>query len=306
MTEKFTRTAYPVQIFIFLAITSGCFILYLGATAVIMYLSAGGNIADLSSLLYNPRYIDIIKLIQSLSSVMIFMLPAFIFSLLADHRPAQYLGFTSRKISYIHIVLVLLIMVACLPFVGLTGQWNEAIHLPQFMNGLEKWMRDTDAEAGRQTKYLLMMKGSKELVLNLVMIALLPAISEELFFRGVMQRLLIKWSGKVNTGIIITAIIFSALHFQFLGFLPRMFLGIILGYIYALSGSIWLSMLAHFFNNGLQVVMLYLFQIKVIHYDVMKDQPTPLLAGIISLLLLIALFIVFRKFTERKRPGTLF
>ncbi len=304
MSERFRYTSYPSQIVIFLAITCGCFVLYMGVTTVLLYLSAGGNISSIADMMYNPRYLNLIKGVQSLSSIMIFMLPALVFAFIAGTGAAPYLGFTVRRISYVHVALVLLIMLSCLPFIGLTAQWNNAVHFPAFLKGVERWIRETDAAATDQTKYLLGMKGAGDLAVNLVMIALLPAIGEELFFRGVLQKLLIGWTGKVNTGVVLTSILFSALHFQFLGFLPRMILGIILGYLYLISGSIWLSMLAHFFNNGLQVVMLYLFQAHLIHYDVMKDQPVPFLAGMISLAMISGLFFLFRRYTLNRDPMT--
>lgn len=304
MTDRFRYTRYPSQIVIFLAITCGCWVLYAGVTAVLLYLSAGRNITGLADMMYNPRYLNLIKAVQSLSSVMIFLLPAFVFALIAGTGTTRYLGLTLRRVGYMQVALVLLIMIACLPFIGLTAQWNNGVHFPAFLRGVEKWMRDTDAAAAEQTKYLLGMKGGGDLVVNLVMIALLPALGEELFFRGVLQKLVIGWTGKVNAGIVLTSILFSALHFEFLGFLPRVILGIILGYIYVISGSIWLAVLAHFFNNGLQVVMLYLFQTHLIRYDVTKDQPVPLLAGLISLAMVGALFFLFRRYGRERNSMT--
>jgi membrane protease YdiL (CAAX protease family) len=88
-----------------------------------------------------------------------------------------------------------------------------------------------------------------------IIIALLPAIGEEVCFRSILQRIIIQITRNAMSGILITAFIFSALHFQFEGFLPRMFLGFMLGYLYWYSGSIWTSMLAHFVNNAVQVVV---------------------------------------------------
>jgi len=95
-------------------------------------------------------------------------------------------------------------------------------------------------------------------LLNMLMVAVIPAVGEELLFRGVIQKLLQKLVNNAHLAIIITAILFSAMHFQFYGFLPRWIMGIILGYLFYWSGNIWYPIIAHFLNNGFQVLMVYL------------------------------------------------
>ena len=101
------------------------------------------------------------------------------------------------------------------------------------------------------------MKSINDLITMLVILAILPAIAEEVFFRGVLQRLFIQITRRPWIGIIITAMIFSALHGQFLGFIPRLVLGIVLGALYWYSGSIYPGMIAHFLNNAVQVILVY-------------------------------------------------
>ena len=102
------------------------------------------------------------------------------------------------------------------------------------------------------------MDGIGDLVVNLIIVALLAAVGEELLFRGSMQNIFLEWTKNKHAAVWITAVLFSALHAQFYGFLPRMLLGVVLGYLYIWSGSLWLSMLFHFLNNGLAVLFSYL------------------------------------------------
>ena len=96
------------------------------------------------------------------------------------------------------------------------------------------------------------------LLANLVVIALIPAIGEELTFRGVLQQFLTKRCKNAHVAVWLSAFIFSFIHFQFYGFLPRMFLGLLLGYMFYYSGSLWTSILMHFVNNGVAVVVAFL------------------------------------------------
>jgi membrane protease YdiL (CAAX protease family) len=133
--------------------------------------------------------------------------------------------------------------------------WNSRLQLPETLQTLENSIKNMEAEAEKLTEAFLIMHHTKDLFLNLLMIALLPAIGEELLFRGILQKLLTEATGKIHLSIIITGIIFSAIHMQFFGFLPRMMLGIFLGYLLLWTRTIWAPILAHFINNASAVLM---------------------------------------------------
>jgi CAAX protease family protein len=293
MSNKFKYTGQAMQLVILLSIATGCFIIYFIVSASLLYAKFGMNLAAMSSILQNPGNLPLLKFLQSLSSVMIFFIPAFIFSLIADTRPLEYLGI-NKKFTISQIIIVIAVMIACLPLIGLTGQWNEQVHLYGSLHGVEQWVRSTEKQADQQTKLLLTMHGFPQYLINMLMVAVLPGICEELFFRGVMQRIVIDWTKNITAGILITAFFFSFLHFQFLGFLPRMILGIMLGYIYVWTGSIWLAMLGHFINNGLDVTLLYFYQIGIVHTDPMKESTVPLYMGILSGIIVLALFLILK------------
>lgn len=175
----------------------------------------------------------------------------------------------------------LLIMVA-FPLAQLTYWLNSQIPLPDLLGSME------DSTEGL-IKGLLVMNGPAELIFNLVIIALLPALAEELIFRGVVQTTLEKWLGNPVKAVWIAAFIFSFIHFQFEGFLPRMVLGALLGYLFYWTRNLWIPIFAHFINNGVQVLAAYWYpeQLEALEPDSMDASVW--ISGSISLVLTIAL-----------------
>ena len=157
-------------------------------------------------------------------------------------------------------LLVVTAMILITPLINFLGEINSHLHLPSFLKSVEDWMRDSEDKAAVITKKFLEMNSAMDLFINLIMIGLIPAIGEELVFRGVVQKIFSQWSKNVHIGIWSAAFLFSAMHMQFYGFLPRMMLGGLLGYLYVWSGSLWLPIIGHFVNNAGAVLMSYFFQ----------------------------------------------
>jgi membrane protease YdiL (CAAX protease family) len=207
----------------------------------------------------NPESLKILKLIQTFSAIGTFIIPPFILAYLFSSQPIEYLALNKqpRKNSYIIIIALMLIAT---PFINFLGELNSHLHLPSFLKGVEDWMHDAEAKAAELTEAFLIMNSFGDLLFNIFMIALLPAIGEELLFRGIVQKLFHQWTRNAHIAIWLTAILFSAMHMQFYGFLPRMILGVMLGYMLVWSGSLWLPILAHFINNAGAVIFTYMFQ----------------------------------------------
>jgi len=227
--------------------------------------------------------INTIKIAQALSSVLWFMPPALLYALFAyTGNYGYFLGFKKAEKTNMYILAVLGILLA-MPFVFWLGKLNESIPLPESLTRMEE-------ESGRLLAAILKVRNNFDIVVNVVIIALLPAIAEEMCFRSGLQRILIQLTRNPWVGIILTAVLFSALHMQFMGFLPRMFLGIVLGAFYWFSGSIYTSMVAHFVNNAVQV----LYASYAPQY-IEKNPETPLLAGIASGIVVWAILWYFQK-----------
>ena len=170
------------------------------------------------------------------------------------------------------------IMIAGMPLVGYLMEWNETWNVGDTLRQLEK-------DATEQTKVMLAAPDTGTLIINLLLVAVMPAIAEELFFRGALQKIFIKMVKLPWLAIIITSILFSAIHAQFLGFMPRFVLAVLLGFIYHIGGNIWLCIIAHLLNNGLSVV---LFSMGM---DENADS-TPWYLALISAVVVVALFLI--------------
>lgn len=231
------------------------------------------------------------KIVQFLYTLVCYLMPAFIFAALAHPRPLQYLGM-DRSPRASQLGLALMVILCSLPLVGGLAEWNATWPVSQEMHRLEDL-------ALEQTKLLLQMPDAGALLTNLVLLALLPAIAEETFFRGVLQRLLTQMTRNGWVAAVIAALIFSAIHMQFLGFMPRFLLGFLMGALYFISGNLWLSIAGHFLNNGLQVILVYLYQAKLTSYDVMKDEHAPLYLAVISAVVVFTLLWLLHKTARR-------
>jgi len=161
--------------------------------------------------------------------------------------------------SWPGIILVIMMMIVWIPVINFTASLNAKLNLPDSWEVLEKeiiTLRDNYSEL---TNLFLDTRSIADFFANLAMMAILPAIGEELMFRGIFQRLFSDWTRNVHWGIIITSLLFSFFHFEFYGFLPRFLLGMLFGYLFVWTASIWIPMLAHFINNGI-IVGYYFFR----------------------------------------------
>jgi membrane protease YdiL (CAAX protease family) len=234
------------QLALFLGIAGGALFFYAVLVNAIYYSAGIAAEIKTGTVWIDPRAIGIIKWGQTLSSIMVFGIPAYFYAKMTFRgSPAQQLGLRPASRASFYLLSVILLLIA-LPLVEWLGELNKAIPLPEWMNQLEK-------SDDQQITSFLKVRHPLDPVVNLVVMAALPAFCEELFFRGALQRILIHISRKPWLGIVISGFLFSFFHLQFQGFLPRWALGILLGAACWYSGSLWVSVLAHFFYNGIVV-----------------------------------------------------
>lgn len=224
------------------------------------------NISTLNDL-SDPESIRLLKYFQVVQSIGLFIVPPVVLAWLFHGQIAEYL-LLNKKSTSTSIFLVAILVVFSLPLTNFIGEWNTRMEFPEFLAGLERWMKNAEENAAELTEAFLKVETTGGLLFNLFMIAFLPAIGEELLFRGVIQRIFTNWTRSHHWGIWISAILFSALHIQFYGFVPRMLLGVLFGYLLIWSGSMWLPILAHFFNNGFAVVAMYLIDNNILNAGV--------------------------------------
>lgn len=199
----------------------------------------------LSSMAISAESIGALKTMQIMQTIGMFVFPGFMLAYMFSMEPWKYIGF--RKFNLKSFIFVIFTMVIALPGINFLGSLNDQIPLAQ-------WMINMELKAEELTKAFLTTDSIAILFLNLFMIAVLPAIGEELIFRGIIQKHFASITKSQIWGIIISALIFSAFHMQFKGFIPRFALGVMFGFMYSWSGSIWLPIIAHFVNNSIATI----------------------------------------------------
>ena len=208
-----------------------------------------------------------------------------------------------HKVFFILLVVGLVsfnFIVAISPIV----EWNSSIIFPDFLGGFQEWARSKEDELAKFTEIVTRFNSVPDMLLGLLVIALLPAIGEELVFRGIIQNEFWRGTKNIHLSIWLAAIIFSAIHIQFYGFVPRVLLGALFGYLYYWSGNLLIPIFAHFFNNGFSVVALYLNQQQIIETNVEEIDSAPWPAVIFSVVLTLALLYYLWRFFKQYPPQT--
>ena len=193
------------------------------------------------------------RLIQVFSAAGTFLVPAVLFSFSSTRGWFRYLAADKVPSNGRLFLYVILLAVFLIPLVGYVAYLNQQLHLPEAFATIEKWMQEQDATNSHVVEVILGASDTPTFFLNLLICAAVPAICEEFFFRGALQTLFCRWTGRPHLAIWLTGFIFSAIHLQFSGFFARWLIGAYLGYLFWWSGSIWLPVVAHFLHNALYV-----------------------------------------------------
>jgi hypothetical protein len=199
--------------------------------------------------------LNYLKGLQLVSSVTTFLLPPVLLAYVLGQKVSSMLQFHRVK-SVAFWLLVIVSMLVAQPFINWLGDWNSRLSLPVWLSGVEHWMKNMEQQNETLVNRFLAVHSMQGLFFNVLLIAVIPAFAEEFFFRGVIQRLFAK-KMNIHFAIWLTAFVFSAVHVEFYGFVPRLLLGAYLGYLFVWSGSIWIPVLAHFVNNFLGVLIGY-------------------------------------------------
>jgi len=251
----------------------------------------------------NPSSVELMKLSQLLLSVGMFVVPPFVLAYLCSNNSLIFLHF-DKKINWVDITLVIFFMVLIIPFVNLLGDLNHRMVLPKVFSGLETWMKVSEDQAMQFTERLLNVHSIQSLFFNIFLIAMIPALGEELFFRGALQGIL---QQKMNVKLVvwIVAIIFSAIHLQFYGFFPRMLLGAFFGYLLIWSENMWLPIVAHFTNNVIAVIFYYFKNngYQLIDIDTIGVGKTLWIGCVSGVLVLIGFFYFYNRFSLKVKPN---
>jgi membrane protease YdiL (CAAX protease family) len=213
-----------------------------------------------------------------------------------------------KEVTHFNPILLALIPLLVISFIVVDTviiEWNSSLSFPSFLKGFEQWARGFETRAGEATKFLTTFDSFGDFVIGMIVIAVLPGIGEELVFRGFLQPTLHRATNNIHVAIWFSAILFSAIHMQFFGFVPRMLLGALFGYLYYWSGNLAIPMFAHFINNGFSVLLIYLFQLGKSNLDIEDTSSAPWPAVIACALATTLLLLQFRRYVKPTNQSTL-
>ena len=235
-----------------LAILFGTFFFFMCAFSLLSSL--------ISPHISNPT--TLIRILTLFQAIFIFIVPALITAMLSTKLPATMLAI-DRKPQLLPTLLIILAIVCAIPAMNMVIEWNNNLKLPESMAGLEAAIRSMEDSAASATKALMGSNSIGSFIVALLIVGVMAGLSEELFFRGALQRVLGSSRMNKQMAVWIAAFIFSFLHFQFFGFVPRLLLGIFFGYILLWSNNLWYCIIAHATNNILAVSSMWLSQQEV-------------------------------------------
>jgi uncharacterized protein len=259
-------------------------------------------IQDMDALRATPEALYPLFLMQGISSVSGFILAPLFYLKTVEKKPLSvFINHSAHH--YAPLLLTAGITLSFMVVNSVFVEWNLGVELPDFMAPFEQWARAHEEQLKDLTTYFTTFTGLGDFFVALIVVALIPAIGEEFLFRGLLQNQMRLIAKNAHLAIWITGLIFSVFHFQFYGLVPRMLLGVLFGYLYFWSGSLVIPMLAHFVNNGFTLLMLYLFRIGMIDYNIEEVESVPALNIFIFLAIGIILLANFKRFFEKKLKG---
>lgn len=245
----------------------------------------------------------VMKTATVMQNALMFMAPALLTGFVFYGKTFRFVGL-SKKPSLPAVAWMLVVYVAMTPAMNWLVAWNASVSLPETMAPLEQWFKAQEMAAQEATTQVVDVSSPLDLCFTILLVGLLTGLCEETFFRGALQQIFVSGTKKGHLAVWISALVFSAMHFQFYGFVPRLVLGAFFGYMYLWSGSLWVPVAGHAINNTAVVVLTWLKEqgvVSSIDTVGVAESGVPYVA-ISSTIATVALMIVFRAY-NKKRHG---
>jgi len=302
------REFHPFLKLISLALIIICTLLIVTLTGLVLAMPFFGiDILDVFSEITNyqdPKNVAFLKYMQIISQIGMFILPALLFVFLTGNGFLRYMQL--NRIPGLKVVLISFILIfTLLPFINWLGILNSNITFPESWAWFEQQFRTWEDDAALLTEAFLSTTSVGGLLINLFMIGLMAALGEEFIFRGIVLRLFKEWSGNIHVAVIVSALLFSCFHLQFFGLFPRFILGVVLGYLFVWTKSLWVPIFFHFTNNAMAVLVGFLATRETFEIDYesfgSSDLSSVVLGSLILSLVLMGLVLYFEKVRHKKR-----
>jgi uncharacterized protein len=293
-----SRSNWLLSLVVLILITIGTMILLQGLALVLIPLlfniPLDETIALFTAQSSHPSARMALLFVQGLGGGFAFLAAGLLYAKLVDKATFQWKQ-QVNVVTFKNLVLMILLLAVGIIFNSILIDWNAGVVFPESLSGLEKFLRDKEDQLLELTKFFTDFDSLGEFLAGILVIGLLAGVGEEVLFRGVLQPKLIGYFKNPHVGIWVAAVIFSAIHIQFYGFFPRVFLGALFGYLYFYSGSLVYPILAHILNNTFTVVMLYLNKLGILEFDLEESGQIPVIAALLAGLVVVFLFKVFKK-----------
>lgn len=228
------------------------FLAFSGLILTTLIISLSGHLDELN------QSVKITRMALTVQTAFFFIIPSLVFAFLSQSNTKEYL-IVDESYNVNFLLLGICLIVVIQPLINFIGYYNQQIVLPESMSAIQAWMKENELAAEKTTGLLFLDKSMAGLILNLLIIAVVAGLGEELFFRGCLQQIIQKIVKNQHFAVWIAAIVFSAMHFQFYGFIPRVLLGAVLGYMFVWSGTIWIPVVVHTVNNVIGVVLAFVY-----------------------------------------------
>ncbi len=249
----------------------------------------------------HPRLHTIMLIIQGTQHAFATIIGSLFFIRQFESQPIADLNI-NKVLQARPIILMVAVVITFMLFDALIIEWNRNMDLPSFMDEMEKSMQESETVREALTKKLIDFKNIYQFLAGLLAIAVIPAIGEELVFRGLIQTKFKQIFGNVHVAVWLAGFFFSFIHFQFYGFVPRMLLGVLFGYLYVWSGNLWYPIIGHFINNGFTLLMVYLYQDKTVPYNIEDTAAVPWGTSLLSFAIFAVLLYTFKNHFTNHQP----
>jgi len=293
-----SKSNWLLSIVVMVLVTFGVLILLQGLGLLLLPFLFGIPLDELAALFTaessHPNGRMAFLFVQGLGGGLGFLVAGLLISKVIDKADLGWKQQMSR-FKFMGLALTLVIMIGSVLFNSLLIDWNAKIVLPEFLSELEQMMRSKEDELMALTKYLTDFENVGEFLMGVLVIGVLAGIGEEFLFRGVLQPKLHLFTGNAHVAIWLSAFIFSAIHFQFYGFFPRMMLGAVFGYLYLYSGSLIYPIIGHILNNTFTVILVYLNKLGKIEFNIDETDQVSIPIALVGLLILLVGFRVFKE-----------
>lgn len=290
MFNKYWRE-YPFFLQLFLLVMM-IFTLFSASTYIALTVPAmltGVSLEDIANITKNssPKVLNAARLQQLLFSLPYFAGVALLYAYASYPKPMKYLGFNKvQKASQVLIVAVLAI--AAIPLIEQVLVWLKFIDLGESV----KQMQD---RTERTQEAMLTFKSPLMFIYTIFLFGVVPAVGEELFFRGLLMRFIHKRTGRIHFAVFLSATIFALFHGEPYSTFPILFMGMLLGYIYYFTGSIWLNILAHFLVNSVQVTLMYMSNNGMLSTNMNEMESLPWFVVVVALVVFCAFLYLLLK-----------